>query len=588
MARTFVRQTQITGSHSIEQNLSEEQRSGLHSNGSLLQEDLNILRSALKAVSGEANYYEDPSEKTLKNLGAELREIMTGSAHFLGSMEVDGEAQFDSSAVFGAGIAVTGTGSFSSDISAVNASLSGDLSAVDATLSGDLSAVDGTFSGNISAVDATLSGDLSAVDAILSGDLSAVGGTFSGNISAVDATLSGDLSAVDATLSGDISAVNATLSGNMSAVDGTFSGNISAVDATLSGDLSAVDATLSGDLSAVDGSFSGNLTVEGNLTVNGTATYINTVDMIVEDSVIVIGSGSSDEATAGGQLGIAAGNQAAPWASILFDNSKWNLSHDLSVTGDIEASADMSAVNANLSGDLAAVDGTFSGDISAVGATFSGNMSAVDGTLSGNLSAVGGSFSGNISAIDATLSGDLSADDATLSGDLAAVSGSFSGDVAVTGEISANSAEISNISISSGEVASAAELNLKDERFEIQLSDATEAALASPRYDAVSSIVGALNKINDDLDALGAGHQKEIHAIASISSEVAMTFDMPADIQDDLNVYVNGILVHASGSAANSAAVMALGVDAAKKTGEDKIVFAFELKVGDVVTFEKF
>jgi hypothetical protein len=52
-------------------------------------------------------------------------------------------------ATFAQSIAVTGSGSFTGDISAVSASLSGDLSAVNATLTGDLSAASGSFSGDL-------------------------------------------------------------------------------------------------------------------------------------------------------------------------------------------------------------------------------------------------------------------------------------------------------------------------------------------------------------------------------------------------------------------------------------------------------
>ena len=259
------------------------------------------------------------------------------------------------------------SGTFSSNISAVGATLSADLAAVNATLSGDLSAVDGTFSGDLSAVDGTFSGDIAAVDATLSGDLSAVSGTFSSNISAVgatlsadlaavNATLSGDLSAVDGTFSGDLAAVDATLSGDLSAVSGTFSSNISAVgatlsadlaavNATLSGDLSAVDATLSGDLAAVDGNFSGDVVITGDLTVQGTTTTLDTVNLLVEDPIVLFGSNAVASNSNGG-IAILSGSSVAN-ESLVFGriaNDVWGVGRKDVEGGTVATLADMTLV----------------------------------------------------------------------------------------------------------------------------------------------------------------------------------------------------------------------------------------------------
>jgi len=248
------------------------------------------------------------------------------------------------------------SGTFSSNISAVGATLSADLAAVNATLSGDLSAVSGTFSGDISAVDATLSGDLSAVSGTFSSNISAVGATLSADLAAVNATLSGDLSAVDGTFSGDIDAVNATLSGDLSAVSGTFSSNISAVgatlsadlaavNATLSGDLSAVDGTFSGDLSAVDGNFSGDVVITGDLTVQGTTTTLDTVNLLVEDPIVLFGSNAVASNSNGG-IAILSGSSVAN-ESLVFGrvaNDVWGVGRKDVEGGTVATLADMTLV----------------------------------------------------------------------------------------------------------------------------------------------------------------------------------------------------------------------------------------------------
>jgi hypothetical protein len=376
-------------------------------------------------------------------------------------------------------------------------------------------------------------------------------------------------------LSGDLDAVNATLSGDLSAVSGSFSGDISAIDANLSGDLNAVNATLSGDLGAVSGSFSGDLVVAGNFTVNGTQTIVNSTIVEIADLALLVASGSDDTAiNAGGGAGIivesADGNK-----SILWQNGDWNISDDLDVTGDITAS-----------GDLSAASGSFSGDLDVTGLSDLGNVEAVeikiDGDVAQRLYIVGASgeikdegkllFDGSNMLVDGGMK---------LTGSLEAVNGDFSG------EVSALTAELANLSISSNSITADGFLTLADASGSIQLTDGANAALSGTLNGSVS-IYDAFNRIDNSLSALGAGHQKDVIAINSTVTAVTSSLDLGNGliIADDLNVYVNGVLIHASGSAASEAGV--IGVDAAKKNGENVILFAFELRNGDVVTLEKF
>jgi len=56
----------------------------------------------------------------------------------------------------------------------------------------------------------------------------------------------------------------------------------------ITGDQVALKSTISGDRT-----FANNVTISGDLTVNGTATYINTTELVVEDALVKIASGSA-------------------------------------------------------------------------------------------------------------------------------------------------------------------------------------------------------------------------------------------------------------------------------------------------------
>jgi hypothetical protein len=134
MARTFIRLTQVSGSSNFSY-LDSSSRETLDTNpGDLLQE-INSIRSTIKDLSGESDYYAGPSEKSIKNIGAELREFISGSAKIFGPLEVNGESIFNNSAILNNGLTVIGTGSFSDDILAVDGSFSGHLTASSLILS---------------------------------------------------------------------------------------------------------------------------------------------------------------------------------------------------------------------------------------------------------------------------------------------------------------------------------------------------------------------------------------------------------------------------------------------------------------------
>jgi cytoskeletal protein CcmA (bactofilin family) len=357
MARTFVQQSQISGS--LEFNDTMAAGSGLAYKQTIVG-DLDALRSQINKIIGGERWYD----------------ALSGSQ----------------------------------DLADIYAALQ--VSGPDAAFQGDISAV-----GDVSAVNATFSGDLGAVNATLSGDLGAVNATLSGDLGAVNATLSGDLGAVNGTFSGDLGAVNATLSGDLDAVNGSFSGNVDAVDASFSGAMGvggiadfAADVYMAAALGV-----SGSLTVAGHASMNDGLT-VSGDRLEVTGSMGITGAVDFDSTL--NVDGVADFQSAVYMAAALGVSGSLTVAQDISavnatLSGDLDAvngsfSADIDAVNATLSGDLGAVNGTFSGDLDAVNGSFSADIDAVNATLSGNLAAVDATLSGDLAAVSGSFSADLS------------------------------------------------------------------------------------------------------------------------------------------------------------------------------------
>ena len=96
--------------------------------------------------------------------------------------------------------------------------------------------------------------------------------------------------------------------GHVTAVSTTNTSSIKAGDSVkLNGQAASYYAVSSSTAAALDtkvastgGTISGDLTVQGNITVGGSASYVNTVDLLVKDKLILIASGSTDKAAADG------------------------------------------------------------------------------------------------------------------------------------------------------------------------------------------------------------------------------------------------------------------------------------------------
>ena len=84
-----------------------------------------------------------------------------------------------------------------------------------------------------------------------------------------------------------------------------------------------------------------NLTISGNLIVQGTETTLNTAELIVEDKLISVASGSTTPAQADGAgLHISGADESITWDN---GNSRFAISDDIYVTGTIKASDDIIA-----------------------------------------------------------------------------------------------------------------------------------------------------------------------------------------------------------------------------------------------------
>jgi len=93
------------------------------------------------------------------------------------------------------------------------------------------------------------------------------------------------------------------------------------------------------------GSFTGDVTINGNFTVLGSATEIATTELTVEDKLITIASGSADSAAANGAgIFIDGANESITWNH---SNSRFNISDDLNVEGNVTVTGDVVAFSSS-------------------------------------------------------------------------------------------------------------------------------------------------------------------------------------------------------------------------------------------------
>lgn len=142
-------------------------------------------------------------------------------------------------------------------------------------------------------------------------------------------TVTGDLSvSTEATLASaivsDLTEDQIVLAGTNGALEGdanfTFDGSTLQLGSTIAADFDgtlnvAQDVTFQADMSAVSASLSGDLTVAGDLLIQGSTTTVDTQNLLVEDAILQLGSGSGGN-TAGDRgfiFSLSDGNQAFYW-----------------------------------------------------------------------------------------------------------------------------------------------------------------------------------------------------------------------------------------------------------------------------------
>lgn len=97
MARTFVKQTQVSGSNNFTY-INQDARLNIHNNPGDLLNDINSIRSVIKDISGESEYYLSASLKSLKNLSEEMKYFLTSSAVLHGTLTVNNNISLNNDA----------------------------------------------------------------------------------------------------------------------------------------------------------------------------------------------------------------------------------------------------------------------------------------------------------------------------------------------------------------------------------------------------------------------------------------------------------------------------------------------------------
>ena len=108
----------------------------------------------------------------------------------------------------------------------------------------------------------------------------------------------------------------------------------------------APDALLTGDRT-----FANNLTITGDLTVNGTTTTVNTDNILVEDPVVLLGTGASS-ANSNGGLAILSGSSVAGESLVIgrVANDTWGVGRKDVTGGTVTTLADMTLVDFKAAG----------------------------------------------------------------------------------------------------------------------------------------------------------------------------------------------------------------------------------------------
>lgn len=298
MARTFVQQSQISGSLSFDDKLAAG--SELAGKQTLVG-DLNALRSQINKIIGGDNWYDALSgSQDLADIYAALQ-VDGSKANFQGAMDVAGVADFDSAVFMAADLGVSGTLAVAQNATfAVDVDIDGTLSASHIKIDGD------TTAGRLYIVGA----DGSITDeGELNYDGSKLGITGGLDVSAV-ADFGGDVF-MDAALgvTGSLTVAGlADLNGALQVAGiADFAADVfMAADLSVSGSMTVADGlTVSGDRLEVTGSMgvTGAVDFDSTLNVDGVADF--KADVYMAADLGVSGSASVAGALDAGSLEVA-------------------------------------------------------------------------------------------------------------------------------------------------------------------------------------------------------------------------------------------------------------------------------------------
>ena len=176
--------------------------------------------------------------------------------------------------------------------------------------------------------------------------------------------------------------------------------------------------------------YGSDLTVTGNLTVQGNVTAIDTIDLVVEDPLILL----AKEQTGTPTLDIGFIGKRGTQDNIAF---VWDESADQFVAVFTTSEVTNTTVSINSYASLQVLD------ITAANASITGNVT-FSGNIVGNLGVTGNVLGGNLNSnaavtgVTITASGNLEGGNAVITGDVSGATGSFSGNV-LAANLNANS-----------------------------------------------------------------------------------------------------------------------------------------------------
>lgn len=566
MSRTQLRLGQVTGSFGsdtgqINQAETKSTLSAMSVND--LSDVLGHMASAIKRIHGAGDF----SNQDAGNFSLAL----TGSAgmKLAGDLDVDSSADIAGAVNMQAGLTVAGAAALNGNVDLGDA-VTDSISFVGRADSDLLPIADSTHDlGSSSLQWAELHVDVGHIDQLgsaLDANSQAITNVNidSGNIDGATIATS------DITVGGgktlDVSAGTLTLADNQISGDKVEGGTIAAISIT----------TLSGQ----DATFTGNLTVEG------TTTTLDTANLLVEDAIILLGSGSGGESAAGDRgLVMAIGSATNP--AMFWDNSA-----DQFAFVRTTADGSSSSVSADAYADLRVQELTASNGLNAAGQSLLASV-AVGDLTSGRVVFAG---TGGELVDDAGLTYIGGEDKLIVAGDVqgSAISGSASSAFQLNGVSHQQILKTTAGNFGLKTSGPNAQLGFADSHFTGSSHSSAQLPLATDvsEYNTFVtnfgnvSIIDAINQARS-----GTPNAGRYNAMASAGStpsagtEFRVTgFDRSAlslvQLVERVDVFVNGqLLLTGSSAGATARDYHFTGV-----ANDDGIKFTFDLEVDDTVS----